>query len=149
RSGAIAGLGQAECEFSYRESRFKRREPERYVVLAVTFRLTRGGAAAVRYRDVAETLARQGVAAPSLADVRRAVLEIRRAKSMVLDAGDPNRRSCGSFFVNPIVSAAESARIAERAGPAMPRWPEADSRVKLSAAWLIERAGLPRGHCEG
>jgi UDP-N-acetylmuramate dehydrogenase len=70
---------------------------------------------------------------------------------MVLDdPADENRRSCGSFFVNPVVSAADAAQVEARAGdPAMPRWPERDGRVKLSAAWLIERAGFRRGETDG
>ena len=91
----------------------------------------------------------RGIAAPSLADVRQSVLAIRRGKSMVLDPGDENRRSCGSFFVNPIVSAALAPQIEARAGDAMPRWPAPDGGVKLSAAWLIERAGFSRGYTEG
>src|SRR5262249_12664704 len=76
---------------------------------------------------------------------------IRRGKSMVLDdPRDLNRRSCGSFFLNPIVDAAQATRVTERSGdPAMPRWPQADGRVKLSAAWLIERAGFTRGDRAG
>ena len=79
------------------------------------------------------------------------MLEIRRAKSMVLDPADPNRRSCGSFFVNPVLAAAEAARVETLAGAdaGMPRWPEPDGRVKLSAAWLIERAGFRRGERVG
>jgi UDP-N-acetylmuramate dehydrogenase len=79
------------------------------------------------------------------------VLAIRRAKSMVLDdPADENRRSCGSFFVNPVVTAAKCAEVEARAlHPAMPRWPEPDGRVKLSAAWLIERAGFRRGQGDG
>jgi UDP-N-acetylmuramate dehydrogenase len=69
---------------------------------------------------------------------------------MVIDANDPNRRSCGSFFVNPVVTAEELATIETRvADPTMPRWPERDGRVKLSAAWLVERAGFTRGRVEG
>jgi UDP-N-acetylmuramate dehydrogenase len=69
---------------------------------------------------------------------------------MVLDPGDPNRRSCGSFFTNPIVTPDAAERVAERAGdPKLPRWPQADGGVKLSAAWLIERAGFRRGQREG
>jgi UDP-N-acetylmuramate dehydrogenase len=89
--------------------------------------------------------------APTLADVRESVLAIRRGKSMVLEPGDPNGRSCGSFFVNPVVPASEAARIAAAAGdPGMPRWPEpGGARVKLAAAWLVERAGFARGHADG
>jgi UDP-N-acetylmuramate dehydrogenase len=148
---AIASLGPAACGFGYRDSALKSRTPDRYVVLAVTYGLRAGGAPTVRYADVERHLAARGIDRPGLADVREGVLEIRRAKSMVLDPGDPNRRSCGSFFVNPIVPAAEADRIAAVAGDrAMPRWPEpGGERVKLAAAWLVERAGFARGHADG
>jgi UDP-N-acetylmuramate dehydrogenase len=150
RTGAVVALAPARCGFAYRDSLFKSRAPDRYVVLAVTYRLQPGGAPAVRYAELARHLAGHGVTTPTLADVRASVLAIRRAKSMVLEAGDPNRRSCGSYFVNPVVTAAEAARVEARAGdPAMPRWPERDGRVKLSAAWLIERAGFRRGQTDG
>jgi UDP-N-acetylmuramate dehydrogenase len=69
---------------------------------------------------------------------------------MVLDPADPNRRSCGSFFVNPVVSAEAAAKVEARAlDPGMPRWAQSDGRVKLSAAWLIEQAGFRRGLREG
>jgi UDP-N-acetylmuramate dehydrogenase len=149
-TGRVVTLEGRECGFGYRDSRFKSREPGRWVVLAVTYRLRPGGPAAVRYGDVERHLAARGVASPSLADVRESVLAVRRAKSMVLDPGDENRRSCGSFFTNPVVDAAHADRVAAAAGdPAMPRWPQPDGRVKLSAAWLIERAGFRRGHTEG
>jgi UDP-N-acetylmuramate dehydrogenase len=75
---------------------------------------------------------------------------VRRAKSMVIEAGDPNRRSCGSFFTNPIVAPAQLALVEARVqDAAMPRWPQPDGRVKLSAAWLIERAGFTRGQRDG
>jgi len=79
------------------------------------------------------------------------VLKVRRSKSMVLDPGDPNARSCGSFFLNPIVPADAAARAGASAGAdgAMPSWPAPDGTVKLSAAWLIERAGFARGAREG
>ena len=88
---------------------------------------------------------------PTLAATRAAVLTIRRAKSMVLDdPADANRRSCGSFFLNPILAAAEADAVTVRAGdPSMPRWAQPDGRVKLSAAWLIEHAGFSRGERAG
>ncbi|MBI4011734.1 MAG: UDP-N-acetylmuramate dehydrogenase [Candidatus Rokubacteria bacterium] len=149
-SGRVVALDRATCGFAYRDSVFKSRVPDRYVVLAVTYRLRPGGAPTVRYPELAAHLAARGIDAPSLAEVHESVLAIRRAKSMVLEAGDPNRRSCGSFFVNPIVPAELAARVAALAGdPAMPRWPQPDGRVKLSGGWLIERAGLRRGEADG
>lgn len=149
-SGQIGELTAAECGFAYRDSRFKR-EPDRFVVLAVTFALRPGGAPTLRYRELADALA--GSPKPTLAETRSAVLRLRRAKSMVISDDDPNRRSVGSFFTNPIVSAAIAADVAARARAAgvlpanteMPRWPAAPDRVKLSAGWLIERAGFTKG----
>lgn len=149
-TGAIRTFANADCRFAYRDSRFKSGEPGRFVVLAVTYRLARGGAPTIRYADVERALATRGLARPGLADVRDTVIAIRRTKSMVIDRDDPNRRSCGSFFVNPVIDAADVARVEARAaGSSMPRWPERHGRVKLSAAWLIERAGFRRGQSEG
>jgi UDP-N-acetylmuramate dehydrogenase len=150
RLGEIVDIPAAACGFAYRDSAFKRRESGRFVVLAVTYRLTPGGAPALRYADVERHLAERGVRAPRLADVRESVLAIRRAKSMVIDPIDPNRRSCGSFFMNPIIARAALPDVDRRAGDAtMPRWPQPDGRIKLSAAWLIEHAGLSRGEGPG
>ena len=148
-TGEIAALGAADCGFAYRDSVFKRETPGRFVVLAVTYRLRPGGAPTLTYADVARHLAGRGAA--TLADTRAVVLAIRRDKSMVLDdPADANRRSCGSFFLNPIVDATEAAAIVARAAdPTMPRWPQPDGRVKLSAAWLIEHAGFTRGERDG
>jgi UDP-N-acetylmuramate dehydrogenase len=150
-SGGVVTLDPEACGFAYRNSAFKSQVPDRYLIFSVTYRLVPGGAPAVRYAELARYLEVRGLATPSLAEVRDAVLAIRRAKSMVLDdAADENRRSCGSFFVNPIVTPADAARVEARAGDAaVPRWPERDGRVKLSAAWLIERAGFRRGETDG
>ena len=145
----VRALSPEDCGFDYRESNFKR-EPTRFVVLAVSFGLRPDAAPALRYRELAESLAgdHAGKTPPTLADTRAAVLALRAKKSMLVTAGDPNRRSVGSFFTNPTVAAAEAAVVAMRAGDAgagMPRWPAGDGRVKLSAGWLIERAGVAKG----
>lgn len=148
---AVLSLPPAACGFGYRDSAFKSHAPDRHVILGVTYRLRPGGAPSIRYAELERHLAARGIATPTLEDVRASVLAVRRAKSMVLDPDDPNGRSCGSFFVNPVVSVAEAERIAVVAGdPAMPRWPEpGGERVKLAAAWLVERAGFARGHRDG
>jgi UDP-N-acetylmuramate dehydrogenase len=135
-------LTPAECGFAYRDSRLKR-APGRFVVLAVTFALHPGE----RSRPVgyAELAARLGVGigetAP-LAEVRAAVLELRRGKGMVLDPADPDSRSAGSFFTNPIVPAGCAV-------DGCPSWPAGDGLVKLSAAWLVQSAGFGRGTRDG
>ena len=145
-----------ECGFGYRSSRFKGADRNRYVILGVEYRLTPGGAPSVRYPDVQRRLAEGGISAPSLRDVRAAVIDVRRLKSMVLDPGDPNARSVGSFFMNPIVPEKTSAEVRQRAlernaagADAMPHWKVPGGGVKLSAAWLIERAGFKRGYQRG
>ena len=156
-TGAPVSFSNAECRFAYRDSRFKREDRGRYLIVAVTFRLEPGGRPAVRYAELERTLAAGGLAEPSLADVREAVVGIRRRKSMVIDPDDPNRRSVGSFFTNPIVPEAVRAQIqgtlrAEGEAAAadnMPGWPAGEGRAKLSAAWLIEQAGLSRGYRKG
>jgi len=150
KADRIVTLAPGDCGFTYRESRFKSGASGRYVVTAVTYRLEPGGKPMVNYADLERDLAARGHRSPGLGDVRASVLGIRRAKSMVLDPGDPNSRSCGSFFLNPIVDAETLSRVERAAGDlAMPRWPERDGRVKLSAAWLIERAGFARGVSRG
>jgi UDP-N-acetylmuramate dehydrogenase len=140
-------LSPDDCGFGYRDSNFKR-EPTRFVVLAVTFGLRPGAAPVLRYQELAESRAGAGRTPPTLADARATVLALRAKKSMLVTAGDPNRRSVGSFFTNPIVEAGEAEAVVVRAGDEgarMPRWPAGPGRVKLSAGWLIERAGVAKG----
>lgn len=147
---SMAMLGPEECAFSYRDSAFKSLSPDRYVILDVTFGLRRSGAPCLTYPELRDAVATVS-STPTLPDVRRTVVSLRAKKSMVLDAQDPNTRSCGSFFTNPIVKADELPRIEKRAGSSgeMPRYPAPDGNVKLSAAWLIERAGFSKGQRRG
>ena len=150
---AVRELDVAECELAYRDSAFKR-SPDRYVVLAVTFALIPDGAPAIRYAELERALATEPDR--SLATVRDTVIELRRKKSMVIELDDPNRRSAGSFFTNPIVERELAEALVQRAvreGLAsspdqVPRWPAGD-RVKLAAGWLIERAGITKGRRHG
>jgi UDP-N-acetylmuramate dehydrogenase len=141
-SGEVTTLDKAACVFGYRTSAFKRELRERFVVLRVGIALRSGGAATVAYADLARRL---GSGAPSLSAVREAVLELRRQKSMLLSPTDPNRRSVGSFFTNPVVGTGAADEIERVAGGPMPRFAAGNASVKLSAAWLIERAGFFKG----
>lgn len=147
QSGELQELSAAACAFGYRDSFFKSGQPGRYIVLEVRFRLRRGAPAKLAYSDLRQHFAVTSPTQrlPSLAAVREGVLKLRRAKSMVLEPGDPNRRSCGSFFVNALVTPADVERITRVAGEAPPTFPQPDGRVKVPSAWLIERAGLVRG----
>ena len=147
-TGTVVELRAADCAFAYRTSAFKT-QPDRWVVLSVVFVLRPGALSApVGYAELARTLGvGLGERAP-LADVRDAVLGLRRSKGMVLDAADPDTRSAGSFFTNPRLSAREFLVLRERF-PDVPSWAEADGRVKVPAAWLIERAGYGKGYGRG
>ncbi|MDP9193204.1 MAG: UDP-N-acetylmuramate dehydrogenase [Acidobacteriota bacterium] len=143
----VVWLTNEECRFGYRSSLFKNIERERYVVLSVTFRLRAGGQATVKYPELQKYVAERGVTLDDLAGVRESVIAIRKRKGMVLDPRDPDTRSDGSFFMNPVLTADEYAAFAARA-PEAPHFPAGDD-VKLSAAWLIEQAGFQKGFTHG
>lgn len=145
-TGLTASLTAAECRFSYRMSRFKREDAGRFVVCNVTFRLSEG-APTVTYPDVVTYLQREGLSQPQIADVRRAVLAIRRQKGMVLDPVDPDTRSVGSFFMNPIVTPDRYQQLGAGVSDGrVPGFVLPSGDVKVPAAWLIERAGFSRGY---
>lgn len=134
-----------ECHFGYRSSLFKA-VPDRFVVLSVSFQFRLGTLSMpIRYAELARTLGVEPGARAPLADVRAAVLDLRRGKGMVLDAEDHDTWSAGSFFTNPVVSAAVAGALPAEA----PRFPQPDGRTKTSAAWLIEHAGFSRGYGSG
>ncbi|MDX6299917.1 MAG: UDP-N-acetylmuramate dehydrogenase [Nocardioidaceae bacterium] len=135
----------ADCGFGYRTSRFKR-EPQRYVVLAVTFQLRLGTLSApIRYAELARTLGVDVGGRAPMRDVRDAVLALRSGKGMVLDGRDHDTWSAGSFFTNPVLDADGSRRLP----PEAPRWEQPDGAVKTSAAWLIEHSGFSKGYGNG
>lgn len=135
-----------QCRFGYRTSAFK--GTSRWVITSVTFRLPTGESRP-RYAELTKALGlAEGGTAP-LARVRETVIRLRRGKGMVVDAADPESRSAGSFFTNPLVEPAVVARLDARFGAAMPRWSQPDGMVKLSAGWLIERAGFAKGYTVG
>ncbi len=138
-------LDNRECAFAYRDSIFKRALRNRAVVTAVSFDLTPNGRPTLAYPDLVKRLG----ADATLTQVRETVLAVRREKSMVADPADPNARSCGSFFTNPIISATAYAAFKTRCPQTHPAWPQDADRVKLSAAWLIERAGFHKGWVAG
>jgi UDP-N-acetylmuramate dehydrogenase len=159
QSHKIIEFTNADCRFGYRQSRFKSTDADKYIVVGVTFRLTKYGRPEIRYPElqqfIASSVRMQSLpdGEPVLSAVRNAVLALRRRKSMVVDPNDPNTRSVGSFFTNPIVSMdqfeAMRARWDSSGGvPQIPTFPSG-SDVKVPAAWLVEQAGFRKGYRSG
>lgn len=150
-TASVRTMSPDECAFAYRDSLFKR-QPEGFVVLGVTFVLEIGGEPTIRYAELQRALGDDR----SLRAVRNEVIRLRRKKSMVLEPTDPNHRSAGSFFTNPVVprevaealvrQAVESGLVS--AASEVPRWPHGND-VKLAAGWLIERSGVAKGMRRG
>jgi len=151
-------MPNGQCDFGYRTSVFRAvpAGADRYVVLDVTFRLASDPLSApVRYPELAAALGIGVGERAKCADVRPAVLELRRRKGMVIDPADPDTRSVGSFFVNPVLDAAALARVEATArarcgeDAKVPRFDAGDGMVKVPAAWLIEQAGFGKGYDPG
>jgi UDP-N-acetylmuramate dehydrogenase len=141
-SGDEVVIPASECGFSYRRSRFKQADARRFIVCGVAFHVRRG-APTVTYPDVMAWVERRRINRPAAADIRDAVLDIRRHKGMVLDADDSDTRSVGSFFMNPVVPETVQAALGA------PAFSMGNGRVKIPAAWLIERSGFPKGFAAG
>ena len=129
----------SECEFSYRNSIFKQ-QAGRYVILDVTFHLRLGEESLpIQYEELAGALGVEVGARVAIREVRNAVLKLREAKGMLLSTGI---KSAGSFFTNPIISREEAAKLPADA----PKWEQGDGKIKTSAAWLMEHAGVEKGY---
>ena len=131
------------CGFTYRRSRFNSIDSGRFVVTRVDYQLTRGGAPILKYPDIQRAFPPNSQ--PSLLEVAEAVRGIRRAKGMVLVDCDPDCRSAGSFFKNPVIPEDLSHRLEFITRSTPPRYPAGEGKVKIPAAWLIEQAGFTRG----
>jgi len=142
---AVKTFTNQECQFEYRNSYFKS-HPGRYVVLDVQFNLRLGEyTTPITYAELAKKLGIEIGEKASVSKTRKAVLELRAAKGMLLNPDDRDSWSAGSFFTNPIISQEVAAALPADA----PRWPTADGRVKTSAAWLIENSGVHKGDTHG
>ncbi|HSW39588.1 MAG TPA: UDP-N-acetylmuramate dehydrogenase [Acidobacteriota bacterium] len=155
-SGGIVDLDNSDCRFAYRSSVFTMSPPSEYVVLRVQFDLRADGVSTIYYPDIERLLAGAGFPY-SVGSVREAVLKIRRSKGMIVRDGDPDSRSAGSFFKNPLFDPDSFAQLEAsvrsqgllEASEAMPRFIMPEGSVKVPAAWLIEKAGFPRGYSLG
>ena len=147
----LCGLTAAECGFSYRSSIFNSSERGRYIILQVTYALSQDKPPSLHYADLQKYFAgRDGT--PTLEETRNAVRNIRSAKGMLLSPGDPDSRSAGSFFKNPVLSTAEHEELVRKATERkllVPSYPALSEHKKVSAAWLVENSGFSRGYAKG
>jgi UDP-N-acetylmuramate dehydrogenase len=151
-SGQFVDLPASACGFSYRRSIFNSAQRDRYIVSRVDYALRKAASATFVYADVARYFAARKNAAPTLLEVRDAVRSIRAQKGMLLVPGDADCRSAGSFFKNPVVPVAMLDSLANELSvdkQTIPAYPAPAGEVKLSAAWLIERAGYQKGYALG
>jgi UDP-N-acetylmuramate dehydrogenase len=149
-------LSNEQCRFSYRASLFNTTARDRYVVTEVAFALKPQGEPAIRYPDLKHFFSNISTS-PSLALTREAVRAIRARKAMLIAPDDPDCRSAGSFFKNPVITTSAFVRIEEiarernliGADQGVPNFPAGDGEIKVPAAWLIERAGFHKGYDGG
>lgn len=140
-TGEVHAFTNDECRFSYRDSIFKHEAKDRYVIVAVTFKLNKHPELKIKYADVEEEVRQLG--SLTVENVRRAIIRIRKRK-----LPDPEHYgNAGSFFKNPIVPQ-RTYRAIKEAFPEIPSYPAGEGRVKIPAAWLIETAGW-KGKREG
>lgn len=142
-------LSNAECGFAYRRSIFNTTHRGRYIVTAAAFRFDPNRRSHLTYADLTRHF---GDAHPTALEIYQAVREIRHRKGMLLVEGEPDCRSAGSFFKNPVVSREILEHVASVLGLAqdkIPHWPADEGRIKLPAAWLLERAGFVKGYAMG
>ena len=151
RDGQLRELCHEACGFAYRSSIFNTSERGRFIILRVTYALTPGGAPQLEYSDLKRYFeGRNGI--PTLAETREAVRQIRARKGMLIVDGDPDCRSAGSFFKNPVLSKQQHEELERRASSQelkVPSYPALEKNRKVSAAWLVEHAGFARGYTLG
>jgi UDP-N-acetylmuramate dehydrogenase len=151
RSGEEQEFERADCGFAYRTSNFNTTERGRYVILRVTYGLVHDGEPRVAYGDLQRHFSGRS-RKPALAEVREAVRQIRASKAMLITPGDEDSRSAGSFFKNPVLSAQEFDALKQRAAARtveVPSYPALEAQRKVSAAWLVEQSGFPKGYGNG
>ncbi|HUC20635.1 MAG TPA: UDP-N-acetylmuramate dehydrogenase, partial [Candidatus Polarisedimenticolaceae bacterium] len=144
KAGAMITLSNADCKFSYRDSLFKHAGRGRYVITSLSLRLTPAtGSQPANYSRLQNRLEAEGITHPTVADIRKTVIAIRQAR-----LPDPAQiPTVGSFFSNPLVDP-EAATALHNAYPEMPQWQMPHKKVKLAAAWLVEKCGF-KGVVEG
>ena len=154
----IVNFRKAECNFGYRQSRFKNEDKDRFIIAEVLFRFNKNIQPVIKYPELQKFIESKKYPGneyslkDKLTQIRNAVLELRKGKSMIIDSNDPNSRSCGSFFMNPELNEEDFERFLERVKninkDQIPVFRSGD-KYKISAAWLIENSGFHKGYKKG
>ncbi|HMS33584.1 MAG TPA: UDP-N-acetylmuramate dehydrogenase [Ignavibacteria bacterium] len=147
-----------DCDFGYRQSRFKNKDKDRYIITEVLFGFTKDADPEIKYPELENYIKTNHSFSPEdpvnekLIFIRKAVLELRKKKSMIIDINDPDSRSCGSFFMNPVINREELDNFCNLLNDVnkeqIPVFKTGD-KFKIPAAWLIERAGFKKGYIKG
>jgi len=148
KDGQVRELCGEACGFAYRSSIFNTTERGRFIILRVFYALTPGGRPHIEYADLKRHFEERG-SSPTLAETRAAVREIRARKGMLIIEGDPDCRSAGSFFKNPVLTGEQHGELSRRAASealVLPSYPALEKAHKVSAAWLVEHSGFTRGY---
>jgi UDP-N-acetylmuramate dehydrogenase len=148
KDNQVRDLCNEACGFEYRSSIFNTTERGRFIILQVTYGLAPGGEPHLEYADLKRHFEGRETA-PNLAETREAVRHIRARKGMLIVEGDPDCRSAGSIFKNPVLSEAQHANLEKRAAAkklTIPSYPALEKSQKVSAAWLVEHSGFARGY---
>jgi UDP-N-acetylmuramate dehydrogenase len=148
KDNQVRELCNEACGFGYRSSLFNTTERDRFIILRVTYALIPGGKPRLAYADLKRHFEGRETP-PNLAETREAVRHIRALKGMLITPGDPDSRSAGSFFKNPVLTVEQHEALRARAGAkgfTVPIYPALDKNKKVSAAWLVEKSGFARGY---
>ena len=149
----VTKIANADCKFAYRSSIFNTTQKDRYIILSVDFVLRTDGRPRIHYPDLQKRFA-GSAHVPKVLEVREVVLQTRRSKAMVISDSDPDTRSAGSFFKNPVLDTDNVERLESGArsrgligsSESIPRFAASAGKEKLPAAWLIEHAGFHKGY---
>lgn len=142
-TGNIETFNAADCKFGYRDSVFKQEKKNQYVIISVTLKLDKNPVIRTQYGDIQSVLEVQNLSEITIADVSRAVIQIRQSK-----LPDPAEiGNSGSFFKNPVIPASQATAL-QQAYPGLKSFPQNENETKIPAAWLIEQAGW-KGHRRG
>jgi len=142
-----------ECGFSYRQSRFKKEDADKFIITEICIRLSINNISEIKFSGLKERFSKiqdfekTKDIKKKLNTIRNTVLEIRKEKSMVIDKSDANSRSCGSFFMNPVLNENEFNEFKNMISKQYPEFPfyKSGNEFKIPAAWLVERSGFEKG----